>query len=177
MKRFSVLIITLISCLSFSAYSCDESCKREKAEAALKSKFPSYLTWQYCETLKLDFMTADMTALQSYSTKHFNTKYKGPIKNIVKLINMRKSWLSECDNYISHTRDERLFQDEKTTNNVFYRMDSVEKELTAIIQGATYSSSQGDETKKIVAEKFESLYKVVDDHKNLMHLRGKYVYQ
>jgi len=159
------------------ASACDESCKREQAEAKLGKKFPSYLSLQYCDGLKRDFMNIDMTSLQSYSSKHFNTKFSGPIRNIIELIDQREEWLGECDEYVTATRSERIFYDQKTTAAVFDQMAIIRKELKDVLGGVRYTSATGDETKEIVAEKFEALFVAIDNHKNLMHLKGKYVYQ
>ena len=173
-------IILTCSLLFFgtnTAFACDEACQRETAETQHSVTFPSYLTWEYCDSLKIDFMTIDVRSLESYSTKHFDTKYKGPIKNTIKFLDQRKEWLQECDNYLSLTHRDRIFYDDATTQVVFNQIDKVKKELTSILGGVTYSSSSGDETKLIVSEKFDTLFRSIDDHKNLMHLKGKYVYK
>lgn len=177
MKLTYIFVIAGLLLTAQAASACDESCKREQAQAKLETEFPGYLTWKYCDGLKHDFMTVDMNSLQSYSSKHFNTKYKGPIKNIIKLIDQREEWLKECDSYLSATREDRIFYDEKTTASVFSQMTNIRKELQAVLEGVRYSSFQGDETKEIVGEKFETLFVVIDNHKNLMHLKGKYVYK
>lgn len=175
-------LIYLVGIASFilatqTTHACDESCKREQAEQKLQTEFPSYLTWKYCDGLKRDFMTIDINSLEKYSSKHFDTKYKGPIKNIIQLVEQRKEWLSECDGYLSATREERVFYDDKTTEIVFAQMDRIKQELVDVLDGVRYSSSTGDETKKIVGEQFEALFVSIDNHRNLMHLKGKYVYK
>jgi len=177
LKASHLLLLALISSITFSAHACDETCKREQVLANTGAEFPSYLTWGYCDGLKHDFMSVDVNSLQSYSTKHFNTKYKGPIKNIIRLIDQRKEWLQECDGYVTATRGERIFYDDKTTKSIFEKMDRAKKELTDVLGGVRYSSFEGDETHKIVSEHFETLFVAIDDHKNLMHLKGKYVYK
>ncbi len=177
MKLISLVCIAGLLFGAHTAYGCDEACQKEAAETKNSVKFPGYLTWRYCDDLKLDFIETDMKSLQSYSSKHFNTKYKGPIKNTIKFLSQRKEWLQECDRYLGMTRKDRIFHDTKTTKLVFNKMDSINTELKDIINGVTYSSSQGDETKVIVGEKFNALFRAIDDHKNLMHLKGKYVYQ
>jgi len=174
-RKWSLTILTVF--LSLSVNASDEQTKREQAQQKHGVSFPSYLTWNYCDTLVRDFFGYDMDSLKSYSTKHFDTKYKGPIRNIVTMIEQRKDWLGECDNYISKTRNERIFYDNQTTASIFAKMDRIKKELTGVMQGVRYSSPQGDETKKVVGERFEELFSTVDDHKNLMHLKGKFVYQ
>jgi len=157
MARF---IIAILLCFYLApSNACDETCKKAQAEAKFNTKFPRFLTWKYCDRLKYDFMTVDIESLISYGSKHFQTKFKGPIKNIITMI------------------EQRVFYDTKTTDNIFGKMANVKKELKAVLSGVTYSSIQGDETQKIVQEKFEALYDTVDTHKNLMHLKGKLVYK
>ncbi|MFT7560719.1 MAG: hypothetical protein ACI93R_002642 [Flavobacteriales bacterium] len=176
MKKMIVILITGLGLFTQNALGCDESCLKEKIELEKKLDFPGYLTWKYCEGLKLDFMTTDMRSLESYSTKHFDTKYKGPIKNTVRFIDQRKEWLGECDQYLQLTGKGRVFDDKKTTDIVFGQMDSIKHELKGILDGASYSSANGDETKEVVGDKFGQLFKLVDDHKTLLHLKGRYVF-
>ncbi|WP_370978160.1 hypothetical protein [Agaribacterium sp. ZY112] len=176
-KLTKLLALGLFSTVTATSYACDESCMREQVKSEKNIEFPSYLTWEYCEGLRHDFITTDMQNLQSYSTTRFNTRYKGPIKNIVQLIDQRKDWLGECDTYFSATKDQRIFNDKKTTDAIFKQMDNVKEELVDVINGARYSSENGDETVAVVGEKFEALFQLVDNHNNLMHLRGSYVYQ
>jgi len=174
---FRLTCAIVLMSLALQSFGCDEACKREEAQAKYSTKFPGFLTWNYCDRLAYDFMTTDIESLLSYGSKHFQVKFKGPIKNIVHMIEQREDWLAECDDYLTKTRGERIFYDDKTTRNIFGKMRSAKKELTGVIAGVTYSSGQGDETQVIVQEKFEALYDTVDTHKNLMHLKGKLVYQ
>lgn len=175
MKNVVVLLFAGLAVFTQTALGCDEACLKEKAQQEHSVNFPSYLTWKYCDGLKLDFINIDMESLQSYSSSHFDTKYKGPIKNTIRFLDQRKDWLSECDKYMEVTGKGRVFDDKKTTDLVFGRMESIRKELQGIVDGVTYSSANGDETAVIVGEKFNSLFEAVDDHKNLMHLKGRYV--
>ncbi|WP_096084417.1 hypothetical protein [Agaribacterium haliotis] len=173
----SLVVLSVFFTCFAQAQPCDESCKRDQLKNQQNLDFPGYLSWKYCEGLRNDFMTIDMRSLQSYSSKHFDTRYKGPIKNIVKMLDQRQDWLGECDNYMKLTKKERIFKDKKSTEAIFAKMGSVKKELEAVINGARYSSENGDETGVIINEKFEALFTAVDDHNNLMNLRGRYVYQ
>ena len=176
-KVTNLILVSALLLPTGGALACDESCQRDQVKAKHNIEFPSHLSWKYCEGLRQDFISIDMRSLQSYGSSHFDTRYKGPIKNIVQLIDQRQTWLSECDQYMSLTTGDHIFNDEKTTKAIFANMDEVKKELQGIINGVRYSSATGDETQKIVREKFDHLYQIVDNHNNLMHLRGKYVYQ
>ena len=177
MKKLVVTLIAGLAMLTQLAQGCDdEACLKEQAAKEHNMHFPSYLTWKYCDGVKNDFITTDMQTLQSYSEDHFETQYKGPIKATIQFIADRKDWLGECDQYLSYTGKGRIFDDDKTTEAVFAQMDKVTQELQGIIGGVSYSSSNGsDQTKQIVGEKFKKLFQIVDDHKTLMHLKGRYV--
>lgn len=177
MIRHILAAVVVFAFCNIPAFACDEACKKAEAENKHQTKFPGFLSWQYCDRLKYDFLTVDSDSLINYGSKHFQTKFKGPIKNIISMIEQRETWLMECDDYLSKTRDERIFYDNKTNTDIFGKMTNVKKELRAVLDGVTYSSAQGDETQKIVQEKFQSLYDAIDTHKNLMHLKGKLVYQ
>ena len=175
MKYLTLFAFIGAALFSTSTYSCDEQCLREKAEVKLNTKFPKYLTWKECSSVANTFMTTVMVSLDDFRTNRFNTKYKGPLKNIRSEINKNKAWLEECDTYLSATNKKRIFQDDKTTTNIFKAMDSVNQELTAIINGATYSTIPGEDANFVINQKFDTLFKTVDDHKTLLHLKGEYV--
>ncbi|ACR13384.1 hypothetical protein [Teredinibacter turnerae] len=166
----AIIICSLIPFVSF-AESCNEQCKREKAEAKRTEKFPSYLSWKFCEDTRFDFMTTAVASLDKYRTHHFDTRYKGGMRNIKGFVEQRKEWLQECDDYLASTRDERIFEDEKTTNAIFSAMDDISTEMNELLAGAqnTQDSSQ------VINSRFETLLKRVDDHKTLMLLKGRFV--
>lgn len=167
-------IFTLVVTASV-ANACDENCKREEAQATHSVKFPSYLTWNFCGDTRSQFMASAVRSMEKYRDGKIDTRYKGPLKNIKGFVNQRKEWLAECDNYLKLTGRGRIFDDEKTTKAIFGAMDSVTNELGALIAGATYSSDVGDDSSSQVRNRFDSLLKLVDDHKTLMHLKGRYV--
>jgi len=173
MKKFLSLSLLVFLVLGNAAFSCDESCLREKAEATHKAKFPSYLTWKYCEGIAMDFMSSAVRSLDNYRTKHFDTKFKGPLRNTRNYLVQRKEWLQECDDYLSKTKNTRVFTDTKTTKKIFNSIDSVNSEFAALIKGASYSNNA--DAKAVMDDKIDALFKHVDDHKTLLHLRGRYV--
>ena len=177
MKTFASLIIGLTSLIVSSAYACDEECQKQQAEKANNVKFASYLSWEYCDDIRMEFMTSGMRSLEDYQTKHFNPKFKGGMRNTRNFLNQRKEWLQECDTYLSLTTKGRIFDDEKTTKQIFAKIDTLTKELGDLIAGVTYSSSFGQDSTEVVGEKFQDLFVTVDDHKTLMHMKGKYVFR
>ena len=177
MKSLASLFIVAIMMMSQSALSCDEQCLRDKAEATLNKKFPRYLTWKECESVANTFMTSVVGSLNDFRTNRMNTKYKGPLKNIRSEIAKQKDWLAECDGYLKATNKKRVFEDDKTTTEIFAAMDKVSEELSALINGATYSSAAGEDPNFVINQRFDHLFKRVDDHKTLMHLKGKYVFR
>jgi len=175
MKTVTVICSFLLMVTASAVYGCDESCLKEKAEAANKIQFPGYLSWEYCEDIRMDFITASMTSLDNYKSEHFDTRYKGGMRNIKNYIIQRKAWLEECDQYMQLTKNEPIFDDEKTTKQIFAAMDSITTELDDLLAGVTYSADVGQDSTAVAVERFDKLLKMVDEHKYLMHLKGRYV--
>ncbi|GLS25986.1 hypothetical protein [Marinibactrum halimedae] len=178
---FLLLISAFISQTAFSndlaklARACDEACIKSKAEREHGVKFPSYLTFKFCETTRDTFLESDNRSITNYREKDMDPKYTGGINNMRKFISQRREWLAECDDYTRKTERGRLFSDNKTTDSIFKAMDSVTKELQAILDGVTYSTELGSDSLLIAGEKFDHLIKVVDDHKSVLQLKGQYV--
>lgn len=175
MKILAMISTILLTVSASAANGCDEQCLKEKAEASNKVSFAGYLSWKYCDDTRMDFMTSSVSSLENYRSKHFDMRYKGGIKNIKNYLVQRKEWLQECDEYIQLTGKGRIFEDAKTTKKVFTAIDEVTKELSDLIAGITYSSEFGQDSSTVMNEKFDSLFKTVEDHKTLMHLKGRYV--
>lgn len=175
MKKYAFIAILFTAMSSQLVFACDESCAREKAQITQKVEFPSYLTWKFCENTAADFMTSAVNSLKSYQSKHLSTTYKGPMKNIRNFVNQRKEWLLECDGYLQATDKGRIFTDDKTTKAIFASMDTVSNELNALISGVTYSNDDGSGDNAVINDKFNTLFTRIDNHKNLLHLRGKLV--
>lgn len=175
MKKILTLsvIIAIATVFSSNAFSCDETCLRDKAQTSANVKFPGYLTWKYCEGITIDFMTSAIRSLDSYHANNFSTKYKGPLKNMHNYLAQRTEWVKECDNYLTHTKKSRVFGDKKTTESIFSSIKAVDKEFTALIDGASYSTEE--DAKKAMGAKIQVLAKQVDDHKTIMHMKGRYV--
>ncbi|WP_185236390.1 hypothetical protein [Teredinibacter franksiae] len=175
MKYLAMIFTLALTVLASSAYGCDEKCAKDKAEAEKNVQFPGYMSWKFCEDTRMDFMTSSMESLDKYRSKHFDTRYKGGIRNIKNYMVQRKAWLVECDTYMQLTGKGRIFEDNKTTKKIFKAMDSVTKELGDLIAGVTYSSSLGQDSSVVLNGHFETLFTAVDDHKNIMLLKGRYV--
>ncbi len=173
MKKLITIALIGFSLVCQQAYSCDEDCLRDKAQATHNVTFPGYLTWKYCDGIAMDFMTSTMRSLDNYRSKHFNLKYKGPLKNTRNYLAQRKDWLLECDNYMKMTKESRIFNDDKTTEEIFASIDRVNSEFKALIDGASYASQ--DDAKDVMDGKIDSLFQLVEDHKTIMHLKGRYV--
>lgn len=173
--KILAMISTILLVSASAANGCDEQCLKEKAEANNNVAFSSYLSWKHCDDTRMNFMTSSISSLDKYRSKHFDTRYKGGIKNIKNYLEQRKEWLQECDNYMQLTGKGRVFDDAKTTKKVFTAIDQVTKELNDLIAGVTYSNEFGQDSATVMNEKFDNLFKVVEDHKTLMHLKGRYV--
>ena len=177
MKIIATLLVLLMVPLASDVYGCDEACLKAKAEAARNIKYPTYMSWKFCDDTRQDFMTTAMRSIQSYKEKHFDTRYKGGMRNIKNYIEQRKKWLVECDSYLYSTKKARVFEDNKTTWKIFHAIDSTTKELTALINGVTYSSASGADSNSVMIERFDELLTAVENHHTLMHLKGRYVYR
>lgn len=177
MKKLASILMILASVAMSGAYGCDEQCLREQAETLHNKEFPSYLTWAYCDDIRMEFMTSSMRSLENYKDKNLDPKFKGPLRNTKSYIDQRKEWLQECDQYLTMTKKKRIFEDDKSTEEIFGAIDSVTKELSGLIAGVRYDSSAGDDASAVTRDKFDRLFKTVDDHKTLMHLKGKYVFR
>lgn len=157
------------------AFACDESCQRQRVAAENQVELPSYLSWQMCEDTKQTFMRSDLRSLENYRQTRLDTQYKGPMRNIKSFIEQRIEWLRECDNYMNLTQRGHIFKDEATTKNVFAAMEAVARELDRAIQGVTYLATGDEDPNAIIARRFDSLFKILHDHRDYMLLRGQFV--
>ncbi|WP_045861366.1 hypothetical protein [Teredinibacter purpureus] len=176
MKNLVMICTLFLSVLASAADKCDEQCLKAKAETDNNVTFPAYLSWKHCDDTRMDFMTSSMSSLDNYKTHHFNTRYKGGMRNIQNFVIQRKEWMVECDQYFQLTGKKRIFEDTKTTKEIFSAMDALTKELGDLIAGATYTNELGqDDSQSVINERFDYLLQRVDEHKTLMHLKGRYV--
>lgn len=171
----NIISLFVLLALAVPAISCDEACRKDQAEAKLGNKFPGYLNWKYCEGIKAEFMTVTIRSLQKYRDTRMDPSRKRGMKNTQIFIDQRKNWLLECDNYIAKTKQGRIFKERKTTDKIFAAMDSVSKELNSLARGVTYSTDTGQDSTAVVSEKFDRLFKLVDDHKTLLQLKNQFV--
>ncbi|GAB1256919.1 hypothetical protein NBRC116494_14210 [Aurantivibrio plasticivorans] len=168
--------LSFLLALAFPVFACDEACQRDRAEALQGSEFPGYLSWKFCEDTKASFVEGDVRSLEKYRDTRINIQHKRRMKNIQNFVEQRKEWLVECDNYFVATKNGRIFQDDKTTQEIFSAMDDVASELASAINGVTYvAESEETAPTAIIGGKFDSLFKMVDDHKTVMMLKGQFV--
>ncbi|MGH1469834.1 MAG: hypothetical protein ACRBCS_01470 [Cellvibrionaceae bacterium] len=162
--------------IALPAFSCDEACQKDKASAKHNIELPGYLSWKFCDDTKASFMEGDISSLENYKNKRLNVQHRNRMKNIKSFIEQRKEWLQECDQYFDLTNHGRIFIDAKTTKSIFAAMDSVSKELGALIGGVTYVSEGVDQDEnQIIAGKFDNLFKLVDAHKTQSMLKSQFV--
>lgn len=170
-----LLVSFLLLGLSLPTFACeDEQCLRDRASVTNNIEIPGYLTWQFCEDTKNTFMTADVRSLENYRTKRLNIEHRNRMRNIKSFVEKRKEWLAECDNYFTMTNHGRIFRDEETTEEIFAAMDTVASELDAVLRGVTYVNEDGEIDNSVVANKFDSFFKLVEDHKTVMMLKGQF---
>ncbi|MGQ9427551.1 hypothetical protein ACXYTJ_04310 [Gilvimarinus sp. F26214L] len=173
MNKLIGLIVLLV--LAAPALGCDEACQRERATAQSNVEFASYLSWKFCEDTKLSFMQSDVPSLKNFRNTRLDTQYKGRIRNIKTFVDQRKAWLMECDGYMTQTNHGRIFGDEATTTKLFAAMDAMSTELGKAIKGVTYVASGDQDENAIIASKFDSFFKLMDDHRAVMSLKGQFV--
>ncbi len=178
MKAIAATIaIACAAFISTATYACDEQCRKEAAEKEHNVDFPDYLTSSYCDDIRMDFMTSAIRSLENYQNNHLDVRYKGGMRNIINYLEQRQDWLAECDQYLSYTDQGRIFEDEETTKKVFAAMNRVEKELTDLANGVVYTASIDQDPSAVINSRFDEFFQVVEDHKTLMHLKGKYVFR
>lgn len=170
MKKI-LLAITLLS-LSQFGFSCDEACKRAKAETANSVKFPSYLNAKYCQSTGLDFLMQGRKSLQAYRDKQLPTAHRGGAKNIRNFILQRKDWLQECDKYLQLTEQGRVFRDKDSTDKIIAAMTGAATELEKIMKRPAAAVESLELVTAPAISKFEELFKLVDAYYLELQRRG-----
>jgi len=170
MKKI-LLAITLLSLSQFS-FSCDEACKRTKAETANNVKFASYLNVKYCKSTGIDFLMQGRKSLQSYRDKQLLTAHRGGAKNIRNFILQRKDWLQECDNYLALTEQGRIFRDKDSTDKIIAAMTGTANELEKIMKRPKVELENLELVVAPAGQKFDELFKLVDGHYLELQRRG-----
>ncbi|WP_049723778.1 hypothetical protein [Gilvimarinus polysaccharolyticus] len=168
------MILMFLALASSQVNACDEECKRKQAMEQHNVEFPSYMTAKFCETTSVDFLLRDYASLQKYRTERLPTGHKGGMNNIRKMLDQRKEWLVECDDYLRLTGQGRVFYNAETTKTVFDAMDKVTKELNALV----YNGSQEVIVTNgidIIEQDFDKMLSEMDQHKTNLQLRGQLV--
>jgi len=160
---------------SVSSFACDEECRKQAAAKKHSIKFASYLNTQYCNDIKAEFLTSAIGSLQRYRDTRLNDSRNYGMKNTRHFIEQRRDWLQECDTYLSLSEGTRVFHEKKTTFKIFAALNSVSSELDSLLKGVTYSNANEAGANTIIADKFDHLFELVDDHRTLMQLRGQFI--
>lgn len=172
MKRLFALFV--LALFSLQAFACDETCKREKAMQEHGVNFPSYLTADFCQTTSTDFLLRDVESLKEYRSGHLLTGHKGGMNNIRKMLEQRKEWLTECDEYLRLTDQGRVFRNEETTTSIFAAMDRVNKELNGMIYNGDRSVTVSSGI-DVAEQRFDTMFDLLERHKTDLQLRGQLV--
>ena len=175
MKNLLLPIALMLLALAGSqANACDEDCKRKQAMEKHNVVFPSYLNAKFCETTSVDFLLRDYVSLETYRNERLPTGHKGGMNNIRKMLEQRKEWLTECDDYLRLTGQGRVFYNAETTKTVFAAIDKVTTELNSLV----YNGSQEvivTNGVDIAEQDFDKMLGVLDQHKTNLQLRGQLV--
>lgn len=170
----SLVALTLLTLTATQASACDEQCKRERAMAQHNVDFPSYLTAKFCETTSVDFLLRDYQSFAKYRNNRLMTGHKGGLNNIRKMLDQRKEWLIECDDYLRLTEQGRIFYDAQTTKTIFAAMDKLSEQLNSLV----YNGSKNvivTNGLDVAEQDFDNLLGLLDQHKTDLQLRGKLI--
>lgn len=167
-----LIFLTLVVC-SPLVWSCDENCKKAKAEADNNIKFASYLNAKYCATTTKGFMLQEVKSLQAYREKQLATAHRGGAKNIRHFVVQRREWLAECDKYLTLTQQGRVFYDKDTTEKIMATMDGVSDELKKIMSRPKNPAENVLLVVDPAAKKFDLLFQQLEEHKLMMQRKGQ----
>jgi len=169
----SIIYALLLLSLSQASFSCDEACKREKAETANNIKFASYLNAKYCKSTAQDFILRGSKSLKTYrETQLVQTAHRGGAKNIRNYVTQRKDWLEECNNYLKLTDQGYIFRTKETSEKILKTMDEVAIELKNIMLRRPVADEVLSVVTQPATDKFDQLFKLVDDHYLELQRRG-----
>ncbi|WP_020210306.1 hypothetical protein [Gilvimarinus chinensis] len=172
MKKLPITaaLVVLVLCGSSWVGACDDACEK-KAEAKHGVKFASYLNKDFCSTTRADFLIQDYKSLEKYQAEQLPNGHKGGMNNIRKMLEQRKDWLTECDDYLRMTDQGRIFRDKATTDKIFAAIDKTNRELNSLV----YNGSQDlivVNGLDIAQQDFDQMMQLLDQHKTQLQLRG-----
>ncbi|QEI12641.1 hypothetical protein [Cellvibrio japonicus] len=167
-----LLAAILLVFLSQATLACDETCKRTKVETTKNIKYPSYLNLKYCQTTATDFLLNSRKSLQNYRDKQLGTAHRGGARNIRNFVLQRRDWLQECDKYMTDLDMGSLFRQKDTADKIFAAMNEVADELHKIMMRKKNNAEVLELVVAPAAQKFDQLFKLVDDHVIELQKRG-----
>lgn len=112
--------------------------------------------------------------MEKYRSTQLPGGHKGGMNNIRKLLDQRKEWLVECDDYLRLTDQGRVFRDKDTTDKIFAAIDKVSKELNDLV----YNGSKDvivTNGLDIAQQDFDQMMQQLDHHRTDLQLRGQLV--
>lgn len=170
-------IVSFIALMVFamSGFACDEKCKREKAELEAGIEFPNHVTWKLCEDTAYYFMTSTLKQLDRYKDTRLPTANQVSLRNIKRLVNEQRQWLTECDEYMQLTDNGRIFKEADTTDTIFAAMDNLTEQLDAGMRSAVNATDVVGDPNGLKQEQFNKLLQLVEDHIRILQLRGQFV--
>ncbi|UTF61413.1 hypothetical protein [Gilvimarinus sp. DA14] len=175
MKKLPITAISflLALCGSNLASACDEACEK-KAEAEHGVKFASYLNADFCSSTRADFLIQDYKSLDKYRAEQLPNGHKGGMNNIRKMLEQRKDWLQECDDYLRLTNQGRIFRDKATTDKIFAAIDKTNEELNNLVYNGNPDVIVTNGL-DIAQQDFNQMMQLLDQHKTQLQLRGQLV--
>lgn len=170
MKKIFLLLACL--CPVLTVFACDETCLREEAMKTHNIKFPSYLDRQYCRTTSIDFLISARNSLQKYHDERLNSAHRGGIRNIRNFLEQRKEWLQECDQYLTLTKQGRVFRTRDTSEQMFQGINRLSDELQRLVGIPTSPGEDSMALTEIARQHFQHLFSQMDSHRTDLQLRG-----
>lgn len=171
MKQLLFLIGLLVA---LPAAACDETCKRQAAMDEHGVEFPSYLTASYCKDTSVDFLLRARESLAKYRDGKLTTGHKGGMRNISRFLKQRKQWLQECERYLTLTDQGHVFRTEETTENIMMAIEATTEELDRLVASGGGVHVAEDQA-EMAGVRMDQLFRVVDNHRTDLQLRGQLV--
>ncbi|MBU2884701.1 hypothetical protein KO507_02865 [Gilvimarinus agarilyticus] len=175
MKHLPVkAFLLLLAVFSGSALACDEACKKAQAETEHGVNFAGYLDSEFCRTTRSDFLLQDYRSLEKYRTSQLPGGHKGGMNNIRKMLDQRKEWLVECDDYLRLTDQGRVFHDKTTTDKIFGAIDKVSEQLNELVYNGSKEVIVTNGL-DIAQQDFDQMMQQLEQHRTVLQLRGQLV--
>lgn len=166
-----IIIASSVFLLPHLASACDKNCQQAKQEAS----FPKYVNQNYCRDLRDEFLSSTLRGVDTFIHNKLNIKYKGSIRNTRNYLSQNLEWVKECDAYTQINSGKRIFHDTSTTEKIYAMTQTVIKGFDSLLAGVIQVDENGEHN-TIIKSDFNLLKSTVENHRDLMHVRGTYAF-